>query len=169
MMRPRTHRRQGPFCGACTTYKKPSTFDKYVTKFLGTANPIPNFEFADKYVKSNKQIKYFKFFSGHIGSHIWFVSHSRFKFDEITKPFKYLYYVWSDMPQTIFDLFIVLHIFVCKLKVWDRICSAKKFGHIHIKCGRFFVCFVSPTKGSLSLVPHSCKYATRKFSKNWCH
>ena len=63
MMRPRTHRSQGPFCGACTTYKKPSTFDKYVTKFLGTANPIPNFEFADKYVKNNKQIKYFKLYS----------------------------------------------------------------------------------------------------------
>ena len=64
------HRKQGPFCGAHKTYKKPSTFDKYVTKFLGTANPIPNFGFADKYVKNNKQIKYFKFFSGHIGSHI---------------------------------------------------------------------------------------------------
>ena len=56
-----SHRRQGPFCGARKTYKKPSTFDKYVTKFLGTVNPIPNFEFADKYVKNNKQIEYFKF------------------------------------------------------------------------------------------------------------
>jgi hypothetical protein len=65
-----------------------------VTKFLGTANPIPNFEFADKYVKNNKQIKYFKFiFWAYRITHLEFVSHARFKFDEITKPFKYLYLV----------------------------------------------------------------------------
>ena len=61
--------------------QKPSTFDKYVTKFLGTANPIPNFEFADKYVKNNKQIKYFKFiFWAYRITHLEFVSHARFKF-----------------------------------------------------------------------------------------
>ena len=46
------------------TYTKASTFVKYVIKFASTANPIKNFELAQEYVKNNKQIKYFKFFSG---------------------------------------------------------------------------------------------------------
>ena len=88
------HQRQGPFCGACKTYTKPSTFDKYVIKFVGTANPIPNFEFVGEYVKDNKQIKCFKFILGAYQTpHLEFVSHTRFKFDEIAKPSKYLYYL----------------------------------------------------------------------------
>jgi len=35
------------------TYAKPSAFVKYVIKFVGTANPITNFEFAEEYVKNN--------------------------------------------------------------------------------------------------------------------
>ena len=57
------HRRQGPFCMACKTYTKASTFVKYVIKFVSTANLIKNFELVQEYVKNNKQIKYFKFFS----------------------------------------------------------------------------------------------------------
>ena len=53
------HRRQRSFCGARKTYTKPSTFVKYVIKFVGTANPIPNFEFVEEYVKNNKRIKYY--------------------------------------------------------------------------------------------------------------
>jgi hypothetical protein len=87
------HRRQRSFCGARKTYTKPSTFVKYVIKFVGTANPIPNFEFVEKYVKNNKRIKYFKFFfRAYRIPHLEFVSHARFEFDEIAKPFKYLYY-----------------------------------------------------------------------------
>ena len=36
----------------CKTYAKPSAFVKYVIKFVGTANPITNFEFADEYEDS---------------------------------------------------------------------------------------------------------------------
>jgi len=87
------HRRQRSFCGARKTYTKPSTFVKYVIKFVGTANPIPNFEFVEEYVKNNKRIKYFKFFfRAYRIPHLEFVSHARFEFDEIAKPFKYLYY-----------------------------------------------------------------------------
>jgi hypothetical protein len=65
-----------------------------VIKFVGTANPIPNFEFAEEYVKNNKQIKCFKFiFEAYRTPHLEFVSHTRFKFDEIAKPSKYLYYL----------------------------------------------------------------------------
>ena len=63
-------------------------------KFVGTANPITNFEFAEEYVKNNKRIKYFKFiFWAYQIPHLEFVSHTNFEFDEITKPFKYLYYL----------------------------------------------------------------------------
>ena len=55
------HRRQEPFCGARKTYMKPSTFVKYMIKFVGTANPITNFKFAEEYVKDNKRNKYFIF------------------------------------------------------------------------------------------------------------
>ena len=63
-------------------------------KFVGTANPITNFEFAEEYAKNNKQIKYFKFiFRAYRIPHLEFISHTRFEFDEIAKPFKYLYYL----------------------------------------------------------------------------
>ena len=63
-------------------------------KFVGTANPITNFEFAEEYVKNNKRIKYFKFiFWAYQIPHLKFVSHTRFEFDDIAKPFKYLYYL----------------------------------------------------------------------------
>ena len=39
--------------------------------------------------------------------------------------------------------YLILHIFFHKLKIWDRICGAYKFGHILIKCGKFVVCFAS--------------------------
>ena len=88
------HWRQEPFCGACKTYTKPSTFVKYMIKFVGTANPITNFKFAEEYVRNNKQIKYFKFiFRAYQIPHLEFVSHTGFECDEIAKPFKYLYYL----------------------------------------------------------------------------
>ena len=45
---------------------KPSTFVKYMIKFVGTANPITNFKFAEEYAKNNKWNKYliFNYFSG---------------------------------------------------------------------------------------------------------
>src|SRR6202050_714910 len=87
------HWRQEPLCGARKTYTKPSTFVKYMIKFVGTANPITNFKFAEEYVRNNKQIKYFKFiFRAYRIPHLEFVSHTGFECDEIAKPFKYLYY-----------------------------------------------------------------------------
>ena len=50
------------------TYTKPSTFVKYVIKFVGTANLIPKFEFVEEYVKNNESNIYIYIF--HIGSHI---------------------------------------------------------------------------------------------------
>src|ERR1700732_4691037 len=89
-----SHQKQEPFCGACKTYTKPSTFDKYVIKFVSTANSIPSFEFAHEYVKNNKQIKYFKFICwAYQIPHLKFMGRTRFKFDEFTKPFQYLYYL----------------------------------------------------------------------------
>jgi hypothetical protein len=55
------HQRQGPLCGAHKTYTKPSTFGKYVIKFVGTTNPITNFKFEEEYMKKNKQNKYLIF------------------------------------------------------------------------------------------------------------
>ena len=60
--------------------------------------------------------------------------------------------ICPEKKLKIFDSFIVLYIFFHKLKVWDRICGANKFDHILNKCGRFCVCFASPTKGPLSPV-----------------
>ena len=45
---------QEPFCVDQKTYAKPSTFVKYVIKFVGPANPITNFEFAEEYAKNDK-------------------------------------------------------------------------------------------------------------------
>ena len=49
-----THWRQEPFLVACKTYTKPSTFVKYVIKFVSGANPIANSKFEEQYVKNNK-------------------------------------------------------------------------------------------------------------------
>src|ERR1700676_4009836 len=47
-----------------------------------------------KYVRNNKQIKYFKFiFRAYRIPHLEFVSHTGFEYNEIAKPFKYLYYL----------------------------------------------------------------------------
>jgi hypothetical protein len=55
---------------------------------------------VEKYVKNNKRIKYFKFFfRAYRIPHLEFVSHARFEFDEIAKPFKYLYY-WEWYAST---------------------------------------------------------------------
>ena len=48
------HRRQEPFYVDHKTYAKLSTFVKYVIKFVGRANLITNFEFAEEYAKNNK-------------------------------------------------------------------------------------------------------------------
>jgi len=64
-----------------------------VIKFVGTANPITNFEFAEEYVKNNKQNKYliFNFLACPIPN-LDYVSHTRFNCVVIAKPFKYLNY-----------------------------------------------------------------------------
>jgi hypothetical protein len=87
------HRRQGPLCGARKTYTKPSTFVKYVIKFVGTTNPITNFKFVEEYVENNKQSKYLIFnFLAHPIPNSDYVSHARFNCVVIAKPFKYLNY-----------------------------------------------------------------------------
>src|SRR6202050_5285443 len=87
------HWRQEPFCGARKTYMKPSTFVKYTIKFVGTANPITNFKFAEEYVKNNKQTKYLIFnFLAYPIPNLDYVSHTRFNCVVTTKPFKYLNY-----------------------------------------------------------------------------
>jgi hypothetical protein len=74
----------------CKTYAKPSTFVKYVIKFVGRANPITNFEFVEEYAKNNKQNKYLIFiFLAYPIINLDYVSHTRFNCVVITKPFKY--------------------------------------------------------------------------------
>src|ERR1700685_3473662 len=87
------HRRQEPFCGACKTYMKPSTFVKYMIKFVGTANPITNFKFVEEYAKNNKRNRYLIFiFLVYPIPNLDYVSHTRFDCVVIAKPFKYLNY-----------------------------------------------------------------------------
>src|SRR6202453_1914273 len=87
------HRRQEPFCGARKTYMKPSTFVKYMIKFVGTANPITNFKFAEEYVKNNKRNKYLIFiFLAYPIPNLDYVCHTTFNCVLIAKPFKYLNY-----------------------------------------------------------------------------
>jgi hypothetical protein len=88
-----SHQRQGPLFGAHKTYTKPSTPVKYVIKFVGTANPITNFKFAEEYVENNKQNKHLIFiFPAHPIPNLDYVSRTRFNCVVITKPFKYLNY-----------------------------------------------------------------------------
>jgi hypothetical protein len=54
-----SHRRQEPFLVTCKTYTKPSTFVKYVIKFVSGTNPIANSKFAEQYVKNNKASQIF--------------------------------------------------------------------------------------------------------------
>ena len=87
------HRRQEPFCVDCKTYAKLSTFFKYVIKFVGRANPITNFEFAEEYVKNNKQNRYLIFiFLPYPIPNLDHVSHTMFNCVVIAKPFRYLNY-----------------------------------------------------------------------------
>ena len=70
-----------------------STFVKYVIKFVGGANPITNFEFAEEYVKNNKQNTYLIFiFLSYPIPNLDYVSHTRFNCAVIAKPFRYLNY-----------------------------------------------------------------------------
>ena len=103
----RTHRRQGPICTAHKTYTKPSTFVKYVIKFVGSANSITNFELAKEYVRNNKRIKYFKcFVRAYQIPHLEFVSHAAFECAEIAKPFKYLYYLEQYASTACLDTYL---------------------------------------------------------------
>jgi hypothetical protein len=87
------HRRQEPFCVDHKTYAKLSTFVKYVIKFVGRANPIANFEFAEEYVKYHKQNTYLIFiFLPYPIPNVDYVSHTRFNCVVIAKPFRYLNY-----------------------------------------------------------------------------
>ena len=87
------HQRQEPFCVDCITYAKLSTFVKYVIKFVGRANPITNFEFAEEYGKKNKQKTYLIFiFLPYPIPNLDYVSHTRFNCVVIAKPFRYLNY-----------------------------------------------------------------------------
>ena len=83
------HWRQEPFCVDCKTYTKPSAFVKYVIKFVGTANPITNFEFAEEYAKNNKENF---FFLAYPIPNLDYVNHTRFNCVGTAKPFKYLNY-----------------------------------------------------------------------------
>ena len=75
------------------TYAKLSTFVKYVIKFVGRANPITNFEFAEEYVKNNKRNTYLIFiFLPYPIPNLDYVSHTRFNCVVIAKPFRYLNY-----------------------------------------------------------------------------
>ena len=77
-----------------TAFEHPRCFTEVTYMLLQYGMTILNFEFADKYVKKNKQIKYFKLIlCTYWTPHLKFVSHTKFKFDEIAKPFKYLYYL----------------------------------------------------------------------------
>jgi len=90
---PPSHRRQELFCVDHKTYAKLSAFVKYVIKFVGRANPITNFEFAEEYVKNNKQNTYLIFvFLPYPIPNLDYVSHTRFNCVVITKPFRYLNY-----------------------------------------------------------------------------
>src|SRR6266481_3684791 len=89
----RLHQRQEPFCVDHKTYAKLSTFVKYVIKFVGRANPITNFEFAEEYVKKNKRNTYLIFiFLPYPIPNLDYVSHTRFNCVVIAKPFRYLNY-----------------------------------------------------------------------------
>ena len=73
--------------------QKLSTFVKYVIKFVGRANPITNFEFAEEYVKNNKRNTYLIFiFLPYPIPNLDYVSHTRFNCVVIAKPFRYLNY-----------------------------------------------------------------------------
>ena len=62
-------------------------------KFVGTANPITNFKFAEEYAKNNKRNKYLIFiFLAYPIPNLDYVSHTRFNCVVIRKPFKYLNY-----------------------------------------------------------------------------
>ena len=62
-------------------------------EFVGTANPITNFEFAEEYVKNNKQNKYFKImFLEYPILNLDYVRHMWFNCAVTTKLFKYLNY-----------------------------------------------------------------------------
>ncbi len=75
------------------TYAKLSTFVKYVIKFVGSANPITNFEFAEEYVKYHKRNTYLIFiFLPYPIPNLDYVSHTRFNYVVIAKPFRYLNY-----------------------------------------------------------------------------
>ena len=75
------------------TYAKLSTFVKYVIKFVGSANPITNFEFAEEYVKYHKRNTYLIFiFLPYPIPNLDYVSHTRFNCVVITKSFGYLNY-----------------------------------------------------------------------------
>jgi hypothetical protein len=88
-----------------------------VTKFANTPNPITKFELAQEYVKSNKRIKYFKFiFGAYQILHLEFVSYAEFEYDELPKPFQYLYYLeqyasTADLT-TYLDFFHKFHIII---------------------------------------------------------
>src|SRR6202034_4864027 len=70
-----------------------STFFKYMIRFVGTANPITHFKFAEEYVKNNKQNKFLIFnFLAYPIPNLDYVSHTRFNCVVIAKPFKYLNY-----------------------------------------------------------------------------
>ena len=74
-------------------WAKPSTFVKYVIKFVGTPNPITNFEFAEECAKNNKRNKCLCFiFLAYPIPNLDNVSHTRFNCDVIAKPFKCLNY-----------------------------------------------------------------------------
>ena len=101
---------------------KTSTFDKYVIKFIGTANLIPNFEFVEEYVKNNKQIKCFKFiFRTYQIPHLEFVSCTRFKFDEIAKPSKYLYYLEQYVSTAYLGTYLDFLVFTQSMAVSELV------------------------------------------------
>ena len=71
--------RKADYTGGKNSFAKLSAFVKYVIKFLGRANPVTNFEFAEEYVKNNKQNTYLIFvFLPYPIPNLDYVSHTRF-------------------------------------------------------------------------------------------
>src|ERR1700683_1032327 len=107
---------------------KPSTFVKYMIKFVGTANPITNFKLAKEYAKNNKPNKYLIFiFLAYPIPNLDYVSHTRFNCVVIAKPFKYSNYE-EDYVSTAY-LITYLHFVAATQSMssqWGNQCGCHK-------------------------------------------
>ena len=121
-----SHQRQGPFFMDLKNLSK--TFC-ICDKIVGMANPITDLEFTKEYMKNNKWNKYSK-----KKPHL--IPNVEHKIQLCGLNSLNLGLVCQKNKNRIF---MVFHIFFCKLKVCDGMFCAHKFYYILNKCRRFCI------------------------------